>query len=575
MPGAIIVINQDRPGPTTSNGTPGVARKDLWQSRTIRPVCSTSGNSSLEWTLLDVPAGSAAVIAGTESAPYFTPDLPGPYRLLLVTNGGGPGNMQVLICGVTFDEDGVELDGGAIYPAYGEEGGESNWAGNERGWATSLEFVLTDTRTRLTTIEENPGIQPGDNAWLTSLSTAASGVASDGFVRTGTAAVTLLMGMNGVSDAPLLRWSSGVAYRLTLGDEGEVDTLLVTSKDTTVYGRDFLTLSIFENDVLYADADLAYLRAPDNKPLQLRIGAVAYQTVTNSGVGFFTADDFANGTGVVAIGPVDTPPDTDPDDSVLLYNSAGVLMVHQPDGSSFAVGPSGGSFLRPDIATAEVDYHLDEASGTIINYGTLGNAADMGVGAASTASVRYGYPGPFGNGLRMPTGSTLESPAVATAATDQMTIWAWIMTLSDSPGVCSVLAYTKTAAVSHLFSLSVGINGSLYVQYDNGSGGQQALNGYSEEIILRQRPTLICVVYDVTPVSVGDRGFTGYIDGVKVGFYNLSGTVNFATSARWQLGSTNGAAQTLNAIVFAAGSVPYALDVADIEKMYRDGKAYP
>ena len=151
MPGAIIAIDQDRPGPTTSVGSDGVARKDLWQSRIIRPRSTVSGNSSQQWTLLDRPAGSTASLSNaTSTSCFFTPDLPGSYRIQLVTNGGGAGNVQILVAAVTFDVDGVLIWNGWRVPAFGEKVPENNFSGQTRGWAEAIEKVITDIASFLT-----------------------------------------------------------------------------------------------------------------------------------------------------------------------------------------------------------------------------------------------------------------------------------------------------------------------------------------------------------------------------------------------------------------------------------------
>lgn len=150
MPGAIIAIDQDRPGPSTSFGSPGVARNDLWVGQVIRPRVSTSGNSSQEWTLLGKPPGSATTISGsTDVACSFTPDVPGSYRLQLVTNGGGAGNVQILIAACRFDVTGTVTQRGWRLPAVGETSSEDNFSGNTRGWDEAISYMLTDVRTSL------------------------------------------------------------------------------------------------------------------------------------------------------------------------------------------------------------------------------------------------------------------------------------------------------------------------------------------------------------------------------------------------------------------------------------------
>mgnify|MGYP000890591019 CR=1 FL=1 len=148
MPGAIIKIDQDRSPDPVSYGTPGVARKDLWLNKEITFNSTVGGNSSTSWTLLSKPVGSAAVLMIPEVGSYckLTPDIKGSYRIQLVTNNGGVGNVQILIAAVTFDEFGEELDLGVRIPAFGETTGtENNWDGNVDGWAESIAYFMSTT----------------------------------------------------------------------------------------------------------------------------------------------------------------------------------------------------------------------------------------------------------------------------------------------------------------------------------------------------------------------------------------------------------------------------------------------
>lgn len=143
MPGAIIAIDQDQGSP--SFGSPGVARNDLWLNRLTTIRSTASGNISYLWSLLDVPPGSAATLASaTSQNATFTPDLVGSYRLQLITNGGGPGNVQILVAAVTKDHSGVVLDRGWRIPALGENVGENNFGGQLRGWDEAIRFILAD-----------------------------------------------------------------------------------------------------------------------------------------------------------------------------------------------------------------------------------------------------------------------------------------------------------------------------------------------------------------------------------------------------------------------------------------------
>jgi hypothetical protein len=79
----------------------------------------------------------------------FTPDLPGSYRVQLTTNGGGPGNIQILIAAVTFDNVGVLTQRGWRIPAFGEISTEDNFLGQLRGWDEALRFIFADLRDRI------------------------------------------------------------------------------------------------------------------------------------------------------------------------------------------------------------------------------------------------------------------------------------------------------------------------------------------------------------------------------------------------------------------------------------------
>lgn len=141
MSGAIIRIDQVRPGPVTSAGTAGVSRDDIWQGNLVNLVSTLGGNLDQQWTLLDKPTGSAVTLA-TASAPTssFTPDVPGTYRVQLATNSGA--QVQVLLVGITKDATGADVFHAWRIPAYKEKGSEANFPGNSRGWATAIEKIL-------------------------------------------------------------------------------------------------------------------------------------------------------------------------------------------------------------------------------------------------------------------------------------------------------------------------------------------------------------------------------------------------------------------------------------------------
>jgi len=144
MPGAVIVIDQNTgAGP----GTPGVARNDLWELQEVTLHVGTTGNTTYQWDLLNRPAGSIAEIVDplSETA-TFVPDMVGTYRLRLVVNGGGAGNVQILVARVRYDSTGALKNRGWAYPAVGEQEGENNYPGNERSWSQIVEYILEDIR---------------------------------------------------------------------------------------------------------------------------------------------------------------------------------------------------------------------------------------------------------------------------------------------------------------------------------------------------------------------------------------------------------------------------------------------
>lgn len=146
MPGAVIVANQ----PTGAGaGSPGVARRDLWKNQQVQLVVGTGGNSSIEWALVDKPPGSAATLTNADQITCtFTPDIRGTYRIQLVTNGGGPGNVQILVFRVRFTSTGSPDGRQYVLPALGEKDGESNYLisghPNLRAWDEPFETILAD-----------------------------------------------------------------------------------------------------------------------------------------------------------------------------------------------------------------------------------------------------------------------------------------------------------------------------------------------------------------------------------------------------------------------------------------------
>lgn len=143
MPGAVIVADQPS---GAGAGVPGTARQDLWLSQQIDLSVGTGGNSSYQWELLDKPPGSAAALATpTAATSSFTPDLVGTYRIRLVTNGGGAGNVQILVFRVRYNNVGALTERGWALPGLGEAGiEENNYGGNARGYDQVLRYIFAD-----------------------------------------------------------------------------------------------------------------------------------------------------------------------------------------------------------------------------------------------------------------------------------------------------------------------------------------------------------------------------------------------------------------------------------------------
>lgn len=143
MPGAVIVADQ----PTGAGaGVPGVSRNDLWLSQQVNLSVGVGGNTSYEWIILDKPPGSGASLSSTNTATSsFTPDVVGTYRVRLITNGGGPGNVQIKVFRVRYTSTGALASRGWAMPAKGEFGiEENNYASNVRGYDEAWRFIVDD-----------------------------------------------------------------------------------------------------------------------------------------------------------------------------------------------------------------------------------------------------------------------------------------------------------------------------------------------------------------------------------------------------------------------------------------------
>ena len=150
MPGAVIVADQ---GAGAGPGSPGVARNDLWQARSVSLYLGVGGNTTYLWEMLSRPVGSTATLSTpTASTSGFTPDLVGTYRVRLTVNGGGPGNVQTRVYRCRYTNAGALAQRGWATPAYGETAAEANYAGNTVGYGEVFETVLADIRAALATV---------------------------------------------------------------------------------------------------------------------------------------------------------------------------------------------------------------------------------------------------------------------------------------------------------------------------------------------------------------------------------------------------------------------------------------
>lgn len=142
MPGAVIVADQNT---GAGAGSPGVARRDLWQARAVSLYLGVGGNTTYLWELLSKPTGSAAALtSSTASTSGFTPDLVGTYRIRLTVNGGGPGNVQTRVYRCRYTNAGALASRGWATPAYGETAAEANYDSNAIGYAEVIETILAD-----------------------------------------------------------------------------------------------------------------------------------------------------------------------------------------------------------------------------------------------------------------------------------------------------------------------------------------------------------------------------------------------------------------------------------------------
>jgi hypothetical protein len=174
-----LKVSQVRPGPVTSAGTAGVARRDLWIDNQLRieAVWVDEGDGAspppgvhrIRYTLLDVPPGNTGVLAPVGGAELtsgvdedghayyqgddlyettFTPNIATyGHRIELLVDGGGVGRIDRRVYNCRFNAVGVSVNRGWWFPAFNQEPGEANYAdevGNAREWLTAFEYIFLD-----------------------------------------------------------------------------------------------------------------------------------------------------------------------------------------------------------------------------------------------------------------------------------------------------------------------------------------------------------------------------------------------------------------------------------------------
>lgn len=104
-----------------------------------------TGIAGWEWTLLDKPSGSAAIIgAPNAAATSFTPDLPGTYlvKLRTFTDAG-----RTILDAV--DQDAAYIRLASPYPWRIPAAGETVEVDATRGWAAEVNQILSDIHAKL------------------------------------------------------------------------------------------------------------------------------------------------------------------------------------------------------------------------------------------------------------------------------------------------------------------------------------------------------------------------------------------------------------------------------------------
>lgn len=141
--GAHYQINQA--SNTIPIGIVDVARIDLRYGQAIHLVGdSSSAQVSPSWFITAWPDGSvrAQPTNATTFDATYTPDAPGSYRVEFMVNDGIDDDKIVFIFAVTRDANGLIYDNAIREPAFGEEVGEDNVGGNDRGYAKAFEVGM-------------------------------------------------------------------------------------------------------------------------------------------------------------------------------------------------------------------------------------------------------------------------------------------------------------------------------------------------------------------------------------------------------------------------------------------------
>lgn len=315
MPGAKIRIDQPL---GAGSGTAGYARSGLWQSQLINLVSTLAGNISYQWELIDIPTGSSATLSNSTSATAsFTPDEPGTYLVRLTTNGGGSGNVQERLIGVTKDNTGVDVRRGWRFPAF-RETAESATGLSIKGWATALEQIFTDLLSGALPVGANGTVLQGTGGSSTfTNSPTISGltigtltgvlIASSGVIGVGTIGLSdLPQGttgtvLTGVTSNPPAYSSTPTLTAVKFGSTPATTGCIRTETNTTIAafrnsGTDYNVVSVAADIITFGGSNVPslFLNASLGGSTYFRFDTASdVAKITNSGLYFLTNDGAA------------------------------------------------------------------------------------------------------------------------------------------------------------------------------------------------------------------------------------------------------------------------------------------